>query len=197
MSDAFPLREVEHDPSAPLPEAYVGLLADLLRYCAEVMIGVFPKRHPGSEAPAGTEMDHSHTAAFENAVGLLERNGLVAPILPAEHNAFYRLSVALDRFPARLQERYDSGELTFDDFNRALEAPLHLDNQSEVRASASTTARIIEGQRALGLVAGPPGKSAWTDEVLLHVWFLAYGMAVEGAFYAGENDFERFLRDAE
>ena len=54
-----------------------------------------------------------------------------------------------------LQRRHRDGQLSFDDFNRALEAPLHLARQTDVRASRGVIREVIEGLRALGLVEGP------------------------------------------
>lgn len=184
-----PFEEVEHNPESPLPSDHINLLADLLRYCAEVTIAVY---QPQNEHPPGTELAHEYVSAFGNAVGILETHGLVIQL---ESDA-YRLAVPCDRFQSVLLERHQVGKLKFDDFNRALEAPYHLSDQTDVRASKATVAHVIEGLRKLGLVDGPPGASKWADKALKYVWFSAYGAAVEATSYSGDNEFERFYNEA-
>ena len=192
--DRFPFDDVEHNPEAALPAAYVPVLADLLRYCAEILRTLAP--NPEDLAPEGTHIDHGHVSAFENAVGLLASHDLVQPLAPGEGCPFWCFIVSQTSYRTAIAARHLEGRLRFKDFNRALEAPMHLDRQCEARGSRETTAQIIEGLRQLRLVSGPQGASAWTDAVLLHVWFSAHGKAVEGADYFGSNEFERFYREA-
>lgn len=195
--DKLSFEEVDHNPEEPLPQDHVALLADLLIYCAEVMIAVRDPYDPLNMVPAGTEMDHGHTSAFENAVGLLLEHELVVPLTPSDTCPYYRLTIPLSEFPRTMFERYRSGKLKYDDFNRALEAPLHLARQTYARANKNLIGDIIKGLRELGLVEGPEGESVWTDKTLLYAWFSAYGYAVNGASYYGANDFEQFYSEAE
>ncbi|MEO0829321.1 MAG: hypothetical protein AAFY03_02555, partial [Pseudomonadota bacterium] len=75
-----------HTPEAALTEHDRHGLVDLLRHCAEVMRTFEPS--PEDKSPQGTDIDHGHLAAFENAVGLLHAHGLAGPPLAEEKSPY-------------------------------------------------------------------------------------------------------------
>ena len=195
--DRFAFEEVELNPEARLPERFTSLLADLLRYSAEVMIELYRDEESRDPTLPRADMNDWCTSAFENAAGLLLRHALVGRLQYVEFGCCYRLVVPRERFREHIWQRHLDGILKVDDFNRALDAPLQLANQTSTRANAETIAEIINGLFELRLIEGPRGSSVWSVEVLNHVWFSANGAAVEAAGYHGENSLEQFYREAQ